>query len=639
LEDVFVQKTESYEELKNAVQEAKEQLGKRAIEIIAEDLGLSDIINGATKTQCIFHEDDNPSLVAYGEGYFHCFGCQKHYDIIDHYMEFYKLSFIEAAKKLFEISEYDFEFEFETYKEKKEYVVPDYDKNEDRTIVEDYLGKRGISAKTLDYCDVQQSKTGDNVVFNFYNEFNELTAVKYRPARKLNKDEMKCWFQKKGMQLSLFNMNRIDPTKPLLITEGEIDTLSAIEAGYQNTVSVPNGANLKWIETCFEWLEQFDKIIIWSDNDLAGIRMRRDACARLGIGRTYYVVSPEEYVDENGKKWKIKDINETLYCYGKDKIIELIENAQEMPIMGVDDLAQVDDFNLEEIEGLTPKMEPIKDIVYKFLFGSVLLVTGVRGAGKSTLINQLFVCDPLDDAYNVFMFSGELGAPVLRSWIERTLAGPEFVSLKDDFVHVISNDVKKKMREWYKGRIWIYSEPTNNSEDIFKKAIATTRKFGTKIWILDNLMTLDIGADDYNLNQKQKDFIVRLNKLALQYNVLAVLVTHPRKLMRGADMTTDDISGSGDLGNMAQYILKVRRFSKDEKDRGEEYDQEIEIMKNRYTGKLGKAKVFFDYTSYRFHTDWENGLYSQYKWDMSTDPINYKPFHQKISAGPYDKDY
>ena len=629
-----MQKTEDYEELKQAVQQAKEQLGQEAIEIIANDLKLSDILNGEHRTRCVFHGDENPSLTAYDEGYFHCYGCQKHYDIIDHYMEFDHLSFIESAKKLFEQVGYEYNFKLDI-KEEKEYAIPDYDKNNDRETVEKYLSRRSISKKTLDYCDVQQSAHGNNIVFNFYNEFNELVSVKYRPARKVDSNEMKCWFQKKGMKLALFNMNRIDPTKPLLITEGEIDALSAIEAGYQNTVSVPNGANLKWIEEYFEWLEQFDKIIIWADNDLSGIRMRRDACARLGIGRTYYVVSPEEYIDENNKVWKIKDINETLYCFGKDKIIELIENAQEMPIQGVEDLAKVDDFNLSEVEGLTPKIEPIKNIVYKFLFGSVLLVTGVRGAGKSTLINQLFVCDPLDDAYNVFMFSGELGAPVLRSWIERTLAGPEFVTLEDDFVHVIPKGIKNKMREWYKGRIWIYSEPTNNSEDIFQKAIATTRKFGTKVWVIDNLMTLDIGADDYNLNQKQKDFIVRLNKLALQYNVLAVLVTHPRKLMRGAEMTTDDIAGSGDLGNMAQYILKVRRFTDEEKERGEEYDQEIEIMKNRYTGKLGKARVFFDYTSYRFHTNWQGNLYNQYKWDTSTDPVQYKLSHKIVSEGPF----
>ena len=92
-----------YEALKEAVHEAKEKLGQDAIGIIAEDLGLVDILNGAKQTQCVFHKDENPSLTAYEEGYLHCYGCQKHYDIIDHFMEFYDLTFVESSKKLFEI--------------------------------------------------------------------------------------------------------------------------------------------------------------------------------------------------------------------------------------------------------------------------------------------------------------------------------------------------------------------------------------------------------------------------------------------------------------------------------------------------------------------------------------------------------
>lgn len=88
-------------------------------------------------------------------------------------------------------------------------------------------------------------------------------------------------------------MDKIDVTKPLLICEGEIDSLAAIEAGFTNAVSVPFGANnYNWIEYNFEWLEQFEKIIIWSHSDDAGERMRREAVPRLGEYRCYVVISP-----------------------------------------------------------------------------------------------------------------------------------------------------------------------------------------------------------------------------------------------------------------------------------------------------------------------------------------------------------
>ena len=40
--------------------------------------------------------------------------------------------------------------------------------------------------------------------------------------------------------------------------------LSCIEAGFTNTVSIPHGAeNVSWIEFNWEWLENFDTIILW----------------------------------------------------------------------------------------------------------------------------------------------------------------------------------------------------------------------------------------------------------------------------------------------------------------------------------------------------------------------------------------
>jgi twinkle protein len=333
---------------------------------------------------------------------------------------------------------------------------------------------------------------------------------------------------------------------------------------------------------------------------------------------------------------------------GRDTPTELIENAQEMPIEGVEDMANIEDFDLEKAEGLPPGLKSINDIIYKFLFKSVLLITGVKGHGKSTLVNQLFVCNALQQGHDVFMFSGELGGPVLKSWIELTMAGPEKVVMKDDFVHVIDSDARAEMRNWYKNRVWVYNENDNSADAILNKAIATTRKYGVKVWIIDNLMTIDIGASDENIYQKQKDFIVKLNKYAMLYNVLIVLVTHPRKLMRGADLTTDDIAGSGDLGNLAQYILSVRRFNESEK-QGEtdrngnflkgkgpiEEDAEVRIMKNRYTGKIGSAKLYFDYPSYRFYGE-PNEYYFRYSWNKDDSPYPRKDPRRDRFPTPFD---
>ena len=615
--------------------ESKNKLGDEAALIIAKDLQLEKWDEKNLKGLCAFHQEETASFVWDGkpnDQYFYCFGCGKIYDIITHYMSFNKLTYIGAIEKLFEQTNTPYRFGEKGIKTDRDFIYPKYDCIDDRTQVEEYLALRGLSKETLDYCDVQQD-SNNNIVFNFYDTNDVLTLVKYRPARKLKKSDVKGWYQADcDKKFILFNMNRVDPSKPLVITEGEIDCLSVIESGYTNCVSIPGGTqNTKWVEECFEWLEQFEKIIIWADNDGPGIIMRKDICARRGVWRSLFVDLPTSLTNLKGEKIPLKDANEVLYHFGKEKVINLIENAQEIPVMGVSDLASVADFDIENEPGLYLNLKAINEIVYKFLFRSVILVTGIRGAGKSTFLNQSFVCDPLQQGHDVFLFSGELGAPVLKSWVELTMAGPEKTKMKDKFIHVIAPETRKLMREWYKERIWIYNDNSNKSEDILNKAISVTRKYGAKVWVLDNLMTIDIGASSINQLEKQTDFIVRLNHLAMLYNVLIVLVCHPRKLITGQELVSDDISGSGNLGNLAQYLLSVKRFSKKEKlgekdNKGNykkghepiEEDVEVEVMKNRYTGKIDKARAYFDYTSYRFYNT-PDELYKRYNWWPESD--------------------
>jgi len=550
---------------KELIVKAKQKLGEDAASIIAKDLQIQEWDEKNLKGCCPFHGEETASFIWNSkESFFKCFGCSKVYGIIDHYMKFYNFTYLGAVEKLFEITETEFRFGERGVRKNRDYRYPSYDKEENRNEVEKYLELRKISKETLDYCDIQQLKNA--IVFNFYDESDVLTLVKYRPARQVKSGESKSWCQSGADSKNiLYNMNRIDPSKPLVIVEGEIDCLSVVESGFLNCVSIPLGAgNMKWIEENWDWLEQFEKIIIWFDIDEPGTKARKEACQRLGIYRTLFVEIPEDLTLSSSSRKTCKDANEVLYAHGKDKVLELLANAQEMPLTGAIDLSKVDDFDIETAPGLFPGLKDLEDIVMKFLFGNVIVVTGQRGSGKSTLLNQLFICETLEQGYDAFVFSGELAPPILKSWMELTMAGPEAVKMKEGskFVHVINKDAKVSMREWYENRVWIYNQKQNTAQEILDVAVATTRKYGTKVWILDNLSTIDIGANDNNLNEKQKWFIVELIRLAALYGVLIVLVVHPRKTMAGAELNSDDVGGSGALTNLAQYVISVKRFSK-----------------------------------------------------------------------------
>jgi 5S rRNA maturation endonuclease (ribonuclease M5)/archaellum biogenesis ATPase FlaH len=619
---------------KKLIIEAKEKLGEKSARLINEYFKLQNWDEKNLKGTCPFgtHTDSTPSFIWNPkESCFHCFSCGRNFGIIDLYMEQDGKTYLGAVEKLFSEVGMTYRFGEKGVKVDRDYRYPKYVYNEDRSVVEEYLSFRKISKETLDFADVQQDSHG-NIVFHYYDLNDVLCVVKYRVARVFDTKKEKVpkfWSQKDTDTMPiLYGINQIDPTEKLLIVEGELDRLAVIEAGFRNVVSVPNGAtSFGWIEKCWDFLEQFEKIIIWSDNDSAGLTLRKEACTRLGTWKTFFVDLPKEAIKEDGEIVKVKDANDILFNFGGQAVLDYIKTAQETPVQGVVDLSTVPDFDLEKATGLYTGIKVINNIIYKFLFGSVILLTGQKGSGKSSFLNQAFVCESLDQGHDVFIFSGELGNPVLKSWIEIAMAGHENITMKNDFVHVIKAEAKAKIKEWYQNRLWVYDDNTNNSDAILDKAISVTRRYGVKTWILDNLMTLDIGAGDANLWQKQKDFIVKLVGLAKLYNVLVVLVSHPRKTMVGEPLTSDDISGSNDLGNLAQYIVSVHRYTTKEREGTKngkggykvgyepvKYDACVTVLKNRYTGKLGKADLYFNYPDYRFYNTTEE-LFKRYHWD------------------------
>ena len=625
------------------VTEAKEKLGEKAALIIAKELDIQNWDEKNLKGSCPLQTetDNTPSFIWNSkDSCFHCFSCGRNFGIIDYYMECEKLTFIESCEKLFVETGVEFRFSEKDVKTIRDYKYPVCEISEDRSIVEKYCLSRKISKETLDYCNVQQSIDGF-LVWNFYDENDVLLTIKCRNPRKIGKKENKEWFLPEFDNTPiLYNMNKIDTSqKILVITEGQFDTLAVIESGFKNCVSVPSGSeNMKWIEVCFDWLDSFEKIIFFGDNDEAGKKMVRDASARLGHWRCYNVDLPKE-VEFEGKKFPTKDANELLYYTNKETVLKCIENAHDFPVPDVLDLYDAEDFDIETAPGLITGLKSLNAVVYKLLFGSVAVLTGLRGSGKSTFVNQTFICDGLDQNESVFVYSGELGSSILRNWFETTLIGRENIEMKDVFVRKFKPEAKKEMREWYKGKVWVYDGQTNESDIVLDRAIAVTRKFGAKIWVIDNLTSLSLSTDDpkKTLWEKQKDFMVKLIGLARTYDVLVALIIHPRKMNGedvGRELEGDDVSGAAELTNLAQYIIATHRYTPREKageenKRGggyvkgkepKEHDVKILIKKNRPTGKLGEAEFYFDFPAYRFYSN-PKELWRRYKWNKSTEQM------------------
>lgn len=613
---------------REAILQAKEKLGDRNAQIIVEELGITDFDEKNMKCCCPFHQEDHASFIYNKKAFnFRCFGsCGRSYDILDVFM--YKgATYAEACKKLFELAEMPYSFGELGVKTKRHYRYPHEVPCTDKSKVYAYFEQRKISRETLDALDVRQDSEG-NAVFNYYDTNDVLTMVKYKPSHKVQHGQAKCWCQQNSDTAPLlFNMNRINVNSPLLICEGEPDCLSAVEAGFKNAVSVPLGSsNLHWIDENLEWLDQFESIIICADNDDAGVKMQKECVPRLGSWRTKVVDIPAIPIGNTGRV--TKDLNEILYVCGKDKVLELVLDAKDSPVPSVADLSDVEPTEYEDVDGVTTGLKAIDDELMRLFFGTLTIVSGQPGSGKSSLLTQL-ACNSLDNDIGTWLFSGELPNGVEKSWFNYIFAGPrnitDAISRRGNPYKKISTTTLAEINKTYKGRWHIYRDDYDNTLDkLIASMTDTVRKYGARCLILDNFMCIDTETSEEEL-RSQTDTIKKLIEFAKKYQVAVILVCHPRKMDAGTNVGIYDIAGTSNIVNLAHRTIGLRRVTDAERENAAKYSEKrrqllkydviVTIVKDRMFGRQNiDVGLYYDPASRRFFSDMDE-YDRRFSWD------------------------
>lgn len=570
-------------ELKNIVNDIKLYIDSEAVKNkIAQDLGLKFKNN---KCLCFKHSESNPSM-SYDskKKKFKCFSCAASYDIFNHYQEYYNKSFLEALKLI--VSDFNLNIDvIINESDRKPKKSPTKHENYNKNILT-YCEKRNISKATIDYVGVKENN--NCVVFEYRNELGEHLANKYRKTKK--SEGPKMWFEKGTNVNTLFNMDKINISDPLLITEGEFDCLSAIESGFKNAVSIPSGVNStnEWITSNWTFIEQFEEVIIWFDNDEAGIKGAREVFNRLP-NSSVKIVRCEV----------ANDINELLHKYGKLAVLKQIEKASTPVLEGVATLDMIEDFDVHEAETLKTGIEYIDDKLIGMVFGSLNVLSGRNGSGKSTILNQIYIAEAIAQGYKTFLFSGELIGGNVKYWLLQTLANEEQFAeytAKDGHKYKkVTIQSKEKIVNDMKDRFFLYDSDDYRIEAIIEKMTILAKRYGVRVFVIDNLMTIESSLKDKY--EAETDIVKKLKNFAKKYNALVHLVAHPRKSMND-EIEKDDVAGSANITNLADYVTTISRA----KDEEVEYDAILKILKNRHTGVNVGKKLMFDIERKRFYS-------------------------------------
>ena len=246
---------------------------------------------------------------------------------------------------------------------------------------------------------------------------------------------------------------------------------------------------------------------------------------------------------------------------------------------------------------------------------SLNILTGVPGSGKSTMINQI-LAGAILEGNKAFLYSGELPEEDLMFWFNRTVANDyhieEKTSKKGKKYIDITEYSWNLISKWLKGKFKIYgSNSKANKENILSVIEYLSIKQDVKFFVLDNLMTFDIGESDKQY-QQQKQLCLSLKQLAKKYKLVILLVAHPKKPAKGEKPNMYDISGASEIVGSADTVLRIER-NKNEEDE----ETKIIVLKNRWGGITNRAfNIYFNEYRKRFYTNQEE-LTLDYGYDLN----------------------
>ena len=216
------------------------------------------------------------------------------------------------------------------------------------------------------------------IQFPFYKD-GEVVNVKSRTADKKFRQE-------KNAEKCFYRFDHMKGMETIIITEGEMDALSLVQAGFTNVVSVPDGATapnsnpsdrkFSYLISAEEHLMNAEKVILCTDSDGAGKHLRDELSRRIGREKCCRVNYPDD----------CKDMNEVLVKHGEERILDIVSGAYPYPIEGVvtiEDVADdaIDLFNKPEHLGLSTGWIDLDDH-YRISHSEVSVVTGVTNMGK-----------------------------------------------------------------------------------------------------------------------------------------------------------------------------------------------------------------------------------------------------------------
>lgn len=486
-------------------------------------------------------------------------------------------------------------FEYQPH-EPKQFIIPEWKNKTDLTDkAVKYFESRMINQMTLlkmkVYSDLEfmpQFQKKVNVICFPYFFKEKLINIKFRGPQKSFK-------MVAGAELLFYNADCLSENNEIIIVEGEIDALTLIQAGFENTISVPNGAsrNLEYLDNCIHLFDSIEKIYIATDQDTKGIELKEELIRRMGPEKCWIVSFKD-----------CKDANEYLQKYGPE-IQEILKEAKPVPVRGIIEAGNIySDIRNYFEQGVQKGKEIDQGIIDKYITweaGRLAIITGIPASGKSEFVDYLVCKLNIKHGWKAAFFTPE-NYPLKfhYSKLFEKLIGKKFSKLT-------TTELEWDLAYDYIRQNFFY---ILNEEDFSLKSILDSAKVliktrGIKILVIDPYNKLEHKYTDSE-TQYISRFLDQLTTFAKINEILIFLIAHPRKMNKTSTGKIEvpslyDISGSANFYNKTDYGLTVHRKTDDQNVMINEVEVYFQKIKYKHLGEQGIISLNYDYISGRFN--------------------------------------
>ena len=445
------------------------------------------------------------------------------------------------------------------------------------------LPKRKISE---DVCKKYRChRDGRSLYFHYFDSSGICTGAKVRdPEKNFRWDGKNDDHRFFGQQLFPSSGKRV------VITEGEIDALSCYQAmpGWP-MVSIPDGAKSakRSIQRQLEWLQGYEEIVLFFDNDEPGRQAAKDAASVLPPGKVKIARLND---------WK--DASDALQAGQTQAIKEAIWNATPFRPDGIVEAKNL----LEAI--LTPNDQGLHEYPYKGLqqklhgirAGELVTITAGSGIGKSSFCREL--------ATHLLNGGERVGYLALEESNRRTALGLMSVAEGQAF-HIgehsrqtLSEAYERTLRGW---PLFLFDGFGSFDPDIiYNRVEYLAQGLDVKVVILDHLSILLSGLDG-DERRVIDQTMTKLRSLVERTGISMFLVSHLRRTSgdqnheEGARVNLGQLRGSHSIAQLSDAVIALERNQQTNS------STTVRVLKNRYTGEVGPAcDLTYDLSTCRF---------------------------------------